>query len=113
MELTCFDDDLDGDDSKGRILDGAYRTASCLEKRCLRSRPLGPIYTPSEMAPINVFVEQGVDCGPAQLTSVTLGVVPVANATTGRSSKAGAQRGASQGHLSFQGYGHGDPPSPI
>ena len=86
MELTCFDDDFDGDDSKGHIRDGAYRTASCLGERCRRSRPSGPIYTPSEIAPINLFVEQGVECGPAQLTSVALGVVPVANATTGGSS---------------------------
>ena len=66
MDTTCCDDDLDRDDSKGRTRGGVHRTAAHLRERCRHSRPSRPIYTPSNRALINEFVERGVECGPAQ-----------------------------------------------
>ena len=85
METTCLNDELDRDDLKGCVQGGVHRTAAHLGERCRHPRPPGPSYTPSERASINVLVERGVECGPAQLASAALRVVPVANPTGNRS----------------------------
>ena len=86
MDTICLNDDLDRDDLKGCIQRGVHRTAAHLGERCRHPRPSGPSYTPSTRALMNVSVERGVECGPAQLASAALRVVPVANPMTGNSS---------------------------
>ena len=82
MDLNCFDD-VDRDDQKGGIQDGAHRTVAYQDERYRYDRPSGSVNTPSERVSTNILVERGVECGPALQTSAAPKIVPVANPTTG------------------------------
>ena len=103
MEEVRWSDDIDQDNAKGCIQGVVHRTAAYLDERCRYDRPSGPVNTPSRGAPINKLVERGVECGPAQLVSAALRVVPIGN-SIGKSSTIGAQRGASQRYLEHRDF---------
>ena len=86
MEKECLIDDCDEGDLKGGIQGGAHRTAAYLGERRRHDRPSGPSNTPEERVPRNIFVERGVECGPALQASVTPKIVPVVDLVTGNSS---------------------------
>ena len=104
MEKDCFVNDGDEVDLKRGIQGGARRTAAYLGERRRHDRPSGPSNTPEERAPRNIFVERGVECGPALQASVTPKIIPVVDLATGNSSTIGAQRGAFQGQPASQGH---------
>ena len=82
-ESTSIDDLYD---LKGCIRGGAHRTATHPGERCRHPRPSGSANTSMRGVTPNLFVERGVECGPAQLAPAALRVVSVDN-PTGNSSK--------------------------
>ena len=98
MEEVRWSDDIDQDNAKGCIQGVVHRTAAYLDERCRYDRPSGPVNTPSRGAPINKLVERGVECGPAQLVSAALRVVPIGN-SIGKSSTLYCSAQTARNHL--------------